>query len=216
MDIIVSLPAFYINPLTLETETLLDISALSIESMYDGQQFDVEWSQNNTILALNSAVTWSNHGSKMNAVGDLSESQMSRNAVDRMERSIENGENLYFNRYLQKVFEIEHNDTDKSNGLNQVLSTNLHNGNAWSTNDRILANLPSNRTINLGCMDIKDGFCLDAKFRVSNIKSSNLPILITVNFTIDMTKVAKVMTDKKDILVIRTSVNLIKTFDDAT
>lgn len=219
MDILLSLPAAYINPLTLEMETLLDISALSIESTYNGQQFDIEWSQNNTFLALNSAAyegAWLNHESKINADGELNDDQTNENAYNRKKKSIDDGENIYFNRYIQKVVKNDQIDSTSSNSLYQAVSTNLHNGNTLSTNDRILAHLPSNRTIYFGCRDIKHEFCLEAKFRVSNIKASNLPILITVNFTMDMTKVAKIMTNQKDILVVRTSVDLIKTLDDTT
>ena len=86
----------------------------------------------------------------------------------------------------------------------------------FSTNDRILANLPQNRTIYFDCKDAEQELCLQGKFTVPNVKAGDLPVLITLNFTIDLKKVAKVMTEKRDVLVVRTSVDLMKTSDEDT
>lgn len=217
MDVSVFLPILYVDPL--QKEAVLDINSISIESTYNGQKFDVEWTQNSKHIVLNaldSTKTLQNIAPKLNAEDHLNESQMSDDLAVRMTRSVENEENVYFNRYLQKVVETEHIQTEHSNVLAEALPSFLRNGNLLSTNDRILASLPSNRTIYFDCGDNNPKLCLEGKFRVSNIKASNQPILITVNFTMEMNRMAKIMTDQKDILVIRTSINLMKTSNEDT
>lgn len=215
LDISVFLPVAYINSVSLQNEAVMDISSLSIESTYNGQQFDVEWIQNDTSLTLNAPVSttpFQNIATELNTESNLKDNQPSDDVVDRMIRSTENGGNIYFNRYLQKVVETKQNQTEHSNVLSEILPNYFRN--VQSTNDRILASLPANRTIYFDCGDSIDNLCLEGKFTVSNIKASNQPILITVNFTIDMSKVAKIMNDQRDIFVIRTSIELMRTAEE--
>lgn len=215
MDVSVFLPAVCIDSVTFQKEAILDINSLSIESTYNGQKFEVQWLQNNTYLTLN-VTDLQNIAPKPHVESNSNENHLSEDVTDRLTRSIENRADMHFNRYLQKVIETEHNETERSDGLSEILPSYLRSENALSTNDRIVASLPANRTIYFDCGNQTRQLCLEEKFRVTNIKASNQPILIIVNFTIDMTKVAKIMTNQKDIFVVRTSVELTKVFDEDT
>lgn len=235
LDILVSLPVSHINPWTLERERLIDIESVSIKSMYSGQTFDVEWTQNNTILildAIESSTASLNipvedyngmqfDASKIGLEYDFSGGQSSSDASvgdfvgDRRRRAVEKMRNAYFNPYSQRVIEMD--QMASSIAWDRIDSVdNRHKRDIFSTNDRILANLPPNRTIYFDCKNAEQELCLQGKFTVPNIKADDLPILITLNFTIDLKKVAKVMTEKRDVFVVRTSIELMKTSDEDT
>lgn len=216
-----SLPVSQINPVTLEREILLDISSVSIKSIYNEHELNVEWTFNDTILILDAmesiAIPFNNAAQINHQFGfedekfTVEHTSITNSDVNRIQRSFVNKQNTHFNPYLQKVIKSENMERSLlSNGKNS--RDRRSTVDVSSVNDRILANLPSNRTIYFDCKDADT--CLEAKFRVSNIKPNNFPILITLNFTIDMTKVARIMTEQKDILVVQTSTDLIKTSDE--
>lgn len=231
-----SLPLSHINPWTLERERLIDISSVSIKSMYNGKNFDVEWTQNNTILildAIESTTTSSNvpiedyngmqfDASKIGLEYDLSggqstndESTVIGSIGDRKRRSLENPQNAYFNPYLQRV--IEPNEMGSSFTWSDLDSMgNRYRRDTLNSNDHTLANLPVNRTIYFDCQNSDEEFCLQGKFTVTNLRAEDLPVLVTLNFAVDLKKVVKVMTEKRDIMVVRTSVELMKTGDEDT
>lgn len=232
-----SLPLSYINPWTLERERLIDISSVSIKSMHNGQMFDVEWTQNNTILILDSIESSTGSAnvpvedyngmqfdaSKIGLEYDFSGGQSSNGDASvgdflgdrRRRRSVDSIRNAYFNPYSQRVVQMDQMASsiawDRADAADSRRKRDI-----FSTNDRILANLPQNRTIYFDCKDAEQELCLQGKFTVPNVKAGDLPVLITLNFTIDLKKVAKVMTEKRDVLVVRTSVDLMKTSDEDT
>lgn len=189
--------------------------------MYNGQTFDVEWTQNNTVLildaiesstALLNAPVEDYNGMLFDASSD---SPVGDFIGDRRRRSVDNMRNSYFNPYSQRVVEMDQMASsiawDRMDSID-----NRHKRDIFSTNDRILANLPANRTIYFDCKNAEQELCLQGKFTVLNIRADDLPVLITLNFTIDLKKVAKVMTEKRDVFVVRTSVELMKTSDEDT
>lgn len=235
LDVLVSLPVSHVNPWTLQRETLIDISSISIKSMYNGQSYNVEWTQNNTILildAIESTTSTANtpvedyngmqfDASKMGLDFDLSggqptnEEALNDSTGDRRRRSVENVHNTYFNPYLQRVMQSD--EMGSSIAWNNMdLLGGRQKRDIFSTNERILSNLPHNRTIYFDCKNAEQELCLQAKFTVENIKANDLPILITLNFTVDLKKVEKIMTEKRDVFVIRTGVELMKTADEDT
>lgn len=134
---------------------------------------------------------------------------------DRKRRSIEQTQNAYFNPYLQKVIETDEMASSLAwNNIGSISSRNKRG--IFSSNDHLLANLPINRTIYFDCQDAEQELCLQGKFTVTNLQATDLPVLITLSFAVDLKKVAKVLTEKKDVFVIRTSVNLMKTADEDT
>lgn len=234
-----SLPVSYINPWALEREGLIDVNSVSIKSMYNGRKFDVEWTQNNTILILDAiASTTSTSSSNIpvedyngmqfdaskfgqESFNDLSGGQSSNGdgqigdfIGDRKRRSLENEPSAYFNPYLQRVIATDAASPSSLHWDDRDLIGNRHKRDIFSTNDRILANLPPNRTIYFDCKNAEQELCLQGKFTVTNVKANDLPILITLNFMINLKKVAKIMTEKRDVFVIRTSVDLMETSDE--
>lgn len=57
--------------------------------------------------------------------------------------------------------------------------------------DSILSNLPVNRTILFDCYDADAGLCIKARFSVNNFRTGNSPIYITLNFTVDLSRVGE-------------------------
>ncbi|XP_055309563.1 integrin alpha-PS3-like [Sitodiplosis mosellana] len=207
--ILVSLPISLLNPWTLERENLIDTSSLTIKSIYNGQYFDVEWMQNNTILDLHAEDPFL----PVQTLSTTNEINFPKALIGgRSRRSLENIQDSHFNPYSQKVVETRQSRSSIATDLiDKSFDPDL-----FSVNDRILSNLPSNRTIHFDCKDSNQEYCLVGRFRVSNFKASNSPVLITLNFAIDMAKMARIMSGKRDILVIRTSVELGEIFDDDT
>lgn len=208
----VSLPVSLINPSTLVRETLIDLNSVRIKSIYNGQQIDVKWSQNNSAIDLHSgdSLQSSQNDSKYlpTTLSSNEENPVNGLLGDRNRRSIEYMQKAYFNPYLQKVIATNQSDITS---LPYTMNNFPFERESFSVNDRILSYLPSNRTIHLNCTNSNE-YCLVGRFRVSNFKASNSPVLITLNFTIDMTKIGRIMSGKKDILVIRTTADLEETF----
>lgn len=80
--------------------------------------------------------------------------------------------------------------------------------------DIILTSLPINRTIIFDCYDSEASLCVQAKFSVNNFKVGNIPIQIQLNFSIDLKKIDKIVTDNRDIFVIRPSIELTRNDDE--
>lgn len=57
--------------------------------------------------------------------------------------------------------------------------------------DVLLTSLPVNRTLLFDCYDAEAGLCVEARFSVTNFRADSSPILITVNFTIDLARVGR-------------------------
>lgn len=136
--------------------------------------------------------------------------------MERKRRFIESVNKNHYNQYLQKII-----GTDKSTSMktiasnwNVMSSVAKDDENAFDSNDQILADLPANRTVHFNCSGIEQEFCLLGKFSVANFEANDSPILIILNFTIDLKNVAKIMTEKTDFLVVRTSVDVTKTFEE--
>lgn len=206
-----------------------------MKSMHNGKVYDIEWTQNNTILILDAVESTSISTSSVPVVdyngmqydnsqlgleydlgnGQPSSDDTSTFITGRKRRSVEFESNTYFNPYLQRV--VENNEMGHTfiwNDIDSMLSRNKRD--TLNSNDHILANLPVNRTIFSDCQNSEQELCLQGKFTVTNFKASDFPILITLNFTVDLKKIEKVMTEKKDVFVIRTSVEVVKTADEDT
>lgn len=201
----ISLPISYINPSTLNRETLIDISSVSIKSTHSGQSYNVEWMYNGTILILDAIEL---PKLTLNAPAELNSMSKLELNVERKRRSIESGHKNHYNHYIQRVI-----DTDKSTS-NWNDMVNQDDENIFDLNDRVLIDLPANRTIHLNCNGSESEFCLHGRFSVANFKANVSPILITLNFTTDLKNVAKIMTEKKDFLAMRTLIEVTKASDE--
>lgn len=219
LDILVSLPIVLINPLTLDTEALIDISSVSIKSAHNGENCAVEWIYNGTNLildAIESPISITNPATELNTGVQFGISKMERNR-----RTIESAYKKHYNHYLQRIIQtdkLQSIGASASDWNEMSLIANQAEEDMFDFNDSILADLPSNRTVHFNCNDgdNKQEFCLQGKFLVTNFKANDSPILITLNFTVDLRNVAKIMNEKKDFLVVRTSVEITKTYDEHT
>lgn len=199
LEIRVSLPIFYVNPVTLKRENFIDTNSISMECTYNSQKYDVEWTQNNTILILDaiesttsasSIIPIENYNgmqfdaSKMGLESDLNGGNPNVEELSgiRKRRSAPIGDEVYYNRYLQKVV-----NTNKY----QYSFPGRYKRDIFSSKDHVLANLPINRTTYFDCQDPAQDQCLQGKFIVQNLRVTDAVIAITLNFTIDMDNVGK-------------------------
>lgn len=199
MEIRVLLPISYVNPVTLEREKLIDTNSVSMTATYNRQQYDVEWTQNDTILILD-AIESTTSASSITPIEDYNGMQFDASKIGleydlnggnpnveelsgrRKRRSASIGDNVYYNHYLQKVVE-----TNKY----QYSFPGRYKRDIFSSKDHVLANLPVNRTKYFDCQDQAKDQCLQGKIIVSNFRVTDAVISITLNFTIDMDKVGK-------------------------
>lgn len=226
------MPVSYLNPWTLEREELIDISSISIKSVHNGQSYDVEWVQNKPIMndidsstlslnaPFNDYTKMQFDSSKRDLEYDLSQPSYADSSKDNFvghqkRRSIEPIKNTHFSPYLQKVIETDEM-TPQLAWKEKSLNSHRNKVGIFSSNDRLLANLPSNRTTYFDCQDAEQKRCIQGKFTVTNLQANDLPIMITLNFAVDLIKVANIMTEMKDIFVIQTSVNFEKTAEEDT
>lgn len=212
----VSLPISHYNSLSLERENLIDINSISIHrsnariySPTDNDKLDVNWSQNNTAIDISITDDTSLLNIGTNISGNLNSNEnnqqhtsMTNLTDDRIRRSIKKSYNAHFNPYIQNVFETDPLGIPAAlrNGTDLLNKDDISN-----INDRILSVLPSNRTIHFDCKGTNEENCLLGRFTIRNFKANDAPIFIMLNFTIDMKKVASVLSGKRDILVIRTT-----------
>lgn len=191
----------------MEREQLVDISSISIASMYNNQKLSVEWSQNNTIMILDAIE--STTSSTVNVpIEDYNGMQFDASKIgleydfsggspnsgdglgERKRRSAElsNVRGAHYNPYLMKVVQANQMDDE----IAWDAATPYRNKrDLFNTNDPLLTNLPFNRTIYFDCQNAEQEQCLQAKFTVLNFKTGNAPILISLNFTIDLNKIGE-------------------------
>lgn len=86
--------------------------------------------------------------------------------------------------------------------------------NVCNHDDNNLKSLPANRTIIFDCYNATTSFCVKAKFSVNNFQAGKTPILIQLNFTIDLHNIEAIVTDDRDTFVILPSIELMRN-DDA-
>lgn len=219
LDILILLPVSHINPETSNRETLIDINSVSIESAHEGKIYDVEWTFNGTILTLDATELLSASSDAPAELKSDVQFGVSKIELERKRRSIGigSGHKGQYNHYLQRIEE-----TDKTTSTNVSASAwndmSLIAGRTerdeFEFNDRTLADLPSNRTMHLNCSGGEQEFCLQGRFSVANFKANDFPITIKLNFTMALKNITKIMTENKDFLVVRTSVEITKTTDE--
>lgn len=124
---------------------------------------------------------------------DLSGGHDAGHTVDggeRRKRAIEANFRRHYNPYLQQVL----NYNEMEDPFSFSLDSNIHERyrrDVSTSNDRLLKNLPINRTIYFDCQNAEEELCLQAKFTVLNFKADKTPIFISLNFSIDLSKVGK-------------------------
>lgn len=211
----ISVPTSYLNPWSLEREELIDPSSISIKAMHKNQQFRVEWTQNNTILILDAIETSTSEPSTV-PIADYNGMQYDTSRIGleydlngnngeeantnageqrrrrRSRRSTlyeDDANDAYFNLYSQSV--VDHSQIDAFTWKEMPAFNKRQKRDIFSTDDKILANLPVNRTIYFECQDEEQDLCLVGKFSVPDFFTDNSPIMITLNFTVNLNRLGK-------------------------
>lgn len=216
LDVFISLPVSYVNPLTFDREILMDIGSVSIKSAFNGKICDVEWMYyNGTIPILDAIESPTLHApAELNDLAHFGASKRELK-VPTKRRSIGNAHD--YNHYLQRIIETDKMTSMPASKLvlrDRSLLGMQDDENTFDLNDRILADSPSNRTIRFDCNGPEQQTCLQGRFSVTNFKANDSPILITLNFTVNLRNVAKIMTEDKDCMALRTSVEFTKSTDE--
>lgn len=179
--------------------------------MHKNQQFNVEWTQNNTILILDAVVVptpllnvpvtdyngmqfdTSRIGLDYNLNGDETEATATDGQRRRRRRAFDTDANdAYYNLYTQSV--IQPNQMDRFSMSEMATTSSRQKRDIFNTDDKVLANLPANRTIYFDCQNEEREMCLVGKFTVPEFGTDNSPIMVTLNFTINLDRLGKGLT----------------------
>lgn len=208
LDVFISVPISYLNPWSLDREELIDLKSISIKSMHKNQQFNVEWTQNNTIIILDAVVVptplsnvpvtdyngmqfdTSRIGLDYNLNGDDPTEAATSDRRRRRRRTIDADTNdAYYNLYTQSV--VDRQQMERFPWSNMATAGSRPKRDIFSTDDRVLANLPANRTIYFDCENEEREMCVVGKFTVPDFATDNSPIMVTLNFTINLDRLGK-------------------------
>ncbi|CAO1393862.1 unnamed protein product [Diamesa hyperborea] len=81
--------------------------------------------------------------------------------------------------------------------------------------DQTIKNLPKNRTIFFDCSSPEgNGECIEAQFTVYNFRPGSEPIVINMNFTIDLQKIDQFFDEKLNIFLFKTNTRLQRAGDE--
>jgi hypothetical protein len=178
---------------------LIDYNEIEIQGFYINKHIDVNLIQNNKILI-------PSYESSSPAVIELDNIQKgffpSKFGMDyEFGVSSKHGENNEFinqqNTHRRRRSLLE-NDEDNGN-IFRVF--NSYNGKIEeyqpsyrieaNKDDTTLKNLPRNRTILFDCHDAEKSDCFEAQFMIQNFRPGNEPILINLNFTLNLAQFGK-------------------------
>lgn len=204
LDVIISVPVSFINPWSLEREQLINFNSVSIKSIYNNQPLAVEWTQNNIILitdAIETTTTQQPDIAQDNFNGmqfDASKISLEYNFNNnddtsiRRRRSIQSEPaNKRYSPYMQSTLESQDFD-GTTNALDDFSHDRLQRDVGGITNDAAaLNNLPVNRTLIFNCQNPHEENCFQARITALNFKVGNVPILISLNFSIDLNQIGE-------------------------
>lgn len=206
LDVLISVPMSFINPWSLERETLIDFNTVSMKSVYNNQPLAVEWTQNNVILITDAVETTTTQqpliardnfngmqfdASKIGLEYDLnSNDNGNADSARRRRRSIQfDTSTKRYSPYTQRILEA-HEFDDTTNILDNFSLGRLQRD-VGANKDAAINNLPVNRTMFFNCENPFEEYCFQARITVSNFKAGNVPIMISLNFSIDLNKIGK-------------------------
>lgn len=236
----------FVNPWSLERETLIDFNTVSMKSVYNNQPLAVEWTQNNVILITDAIETTTTQqsivaqdnfngmqfdASKIGLEYDLTGIDNTERA--RRRRSIQSDSTTRrYSPYMQRI--LESRDIEETTLALENFSLGRMQRDAGVNKDAAINNLPINRTMFFNCQNPYEEHCFQARISVLNFRAGNAPIMISLNFSIDLNKIGetqihcdsyefhliilnhsfnldKILTEKRDIFVIQTEAQVKKT-----
>lgn len=206
LDVLISVPMSFINPWSLQRETLIEFNSLSMRSIYNNQPLAVEWTQNNVILIMDAVETTTAqqpmierdnfNGMQFDTSRIGLEYDMNGNdngdSVKRRRRSIATDTaNRRYSPYMQRI--LEEDDFGETTVAVENFSLNRLRREVATNKDAAINNLPVNRTMFFNCLNPYEEHCFQARITVLNFKAGNVPIMISLNFSIDLNKIGKTM-----------------------
>lgn len=184
-------PNYHIN--------IVDFNEIGIRGFYTNRALDVTWSRDNKIIMQSMEAT----------------TQSSNVVVDNMNSHNFDSSKLGFDYDFNSEKNVEHNLHDLNNHRRRrsvwqesrddetvfrVFNQYTHSIDEYQASYRIssdqedqtIKNLPKNRTIYFDCTSPEgNGECIEALFTVYNFKPGSDPIVINMNFTIDLNKIGE-------------------------
>ncbi|KAJ6640899.1 Integrin alpha-PS3 [Pseudolycoriella hygida] len=226
IEILLSIPVALIDKWTLEPVYIIEVKNITVKSNYNNQKVDVEWLETNLplqivennvevnvfppIVAVPDNMNGNNYDtSRVGMEYDLSgavwtEDEFFKEEYRRRRRRSLNVKPLRrFNRYTQSVTELHQQDAKSRSRRSMTFK-----------NDNTLTMISLNRATIFDCYDDSEAICVDAKLVVNNFVSGNKAIQLNVKFDLDLTVFNNIVTDSKDIFVIKPSVDIRKTGDE--
>lgn len=209
LDVLISVPMSFINPWSLERETLIDFSTVSMKSVYNNQPLAVEWTQNNIILITDAVETTTTQpsmiaqdnfngmqfdASKIGMEYDLNSHSDNTDLLRRRRRSVHfDTTTRRYDPYMQRI--VESTGLEGSTIAFDNFSVDRLQRDAGDNKDAAINNLPINRTIFFNCQNPYEEFCIQARITVLNFKVGNAPIMISLNFSMDLKKMGETLDD---------------------
>lgn len=207
LDVLISVPMSFINPWTVEREKLIDFTGISLKSVYNNQPLTVEWTQDNVILISDAVETTtttqqsllaedSYNGmqfdpSNLGPEFDLN-SNTNGDPVRRRRRStFGEPSTRRWSPYMQRILENGDQETDDTPFSFDSLRLNRLERDVGGNKNAAINNLPLNRTMFFDCQKPFEEHCFQARITALNFKAGNTPIMISLNFTIDLNKIGK-------------------------
>ena len=184
-------PNYHIN--------IVDFNEIEIRGFYTNRALDVTWSQDNKIIMQSVEATTASS----NVIVDNMNSHKfdsSKLGFDYDFNSEKNVENVLYDlnhhRRRRSAWQESRDDETIFRVFNQYTNSidEYQASYRISSNqeDQTIKNLPKNRTIFFDCSSPEgNGECIEALFTVYNFKPGSEPIVINMNFTIDLHKIGE-------------------------
>ncbi|KAG4071617.1 hypothetical protein HA402_011771 [Bradysia odoriphaga] len=227
IELFLSVPVALIDKWTLEPVYIIGVNNITVKSTYNNQKVDVDWLEHNlpsqnlvdnslsTNFFLPVAVPSDNMNgnnydtSKVGMEYDLSGGMSSPDQLlqeeyrRRRRRNANLKPNRFYNRYTQSVMEEYQYDAKSRSRRSMSFK-----------DDNLLTGISLNRATIFDCYDDSEAICVDAKLVVSNFVSGNKPVQLNIKFDLDLSVFQNIVTDSKDIFVIKPSIEISKTGDE--
>ncbi|XP_055623803.1 integrin alpha-PS3-like [Toxorhynchites rutilus septentrionalis] len=200
-------PLVYYKPSSADILKIINFNDIRFDGYYNYKHLDFTWTQNNVILLPNPK----EYSTQPPEVDNLYKASMDFGLLSgdsnppndevslstRRRRSTEAFSERHYNRYTNEV--IEHSRSRRS------LTT---------VNPAILTGLPANRTLLFHCGQEVRIDCAEVSVQVANFKPGNIPIVMNMQFELDLDQVARSFLEREDIFALQILSELQKMEDE--
>lgn len=204
-------PLVYHKPSSADVLKIVSFNDIHINGYYNYKNLDFTWTQNNVILIPN-PVEYSTQPPEVDNLykasmdfsllsgqshSDPSSDDSANYQTRRRRRSAPTFSDLHFNKYTNQL--TQHSRPRRS------LPT---------VNPDILNGLPTNRTLYFSCDSPMFIECAEVSVQIANFKPGNVPILIDLQFELNLDAVAESFLEREDILALQILSELRKLEDE--